>query len=93
MGRRAARVDQNQREIAAALRKVGASVQHLHTVGKGCPDLLVGIRGRNLLMEVKMPNEDLNQEQQDWRLMWMGQSCIVRSPAEAIAAAAIMGQP
>lgn len=32
---RAARVDQNQAEIVAALRKAGASVQHLHTIGKG----------------------------------------------------------
>ena len=40
--RRAARTDANQAEIVAALRGVGASVQPLHAVGQGCPDLLVG---------------------------------------------------
>ena len=50
---RAAKVDANQPEIVAALRAVGATVQPLHTVGRGCPDLLVGWRGRNHLIEVK----------------------------------------
>ena len=40
---RAARVDQNQSEIVDALRRVGCSVQDLHEVGQGCPDLLVGV--------------------------------------------------
>ena len=44
--RRAARVDRNQAEIVVALRAGGASVQPLHAVGKGVPDLLVGWRGK-----------------------------------------------
>ena len=84
MARRAARVDANQREIVAALRKVGASVQHLHTVGGGCPDILVGLRGRNILMEIKMPTEDLNALEREWAIAWMGQTCTVRSPEEAV---------
>ena len=51
--RRAARADSNQAEIVDALRKVGASVQPIHTVGGGVPDLLVGFRGQNYLFEVK----------------------------------------
>ena len=51
--RRAAKVDANQTEIVKALRQVGASVQSLAATGKGCPDLLVGIRGLNFLIEVK----------------------------------------
>lgn len=39
---RAAKVDKNQPEIVEALRAEGAVVQHLHAVGVGCPDLLVG---------------------------------------------------
>lgn len=38
MPRRKARVDANQSEVVAALRAVGATVQHLHMVGGGCPD-------------------------------------------------------
>ena len=33
--RRAAKVDANQREVVAALRGAGASVQLLHAVGEG----------------------------------------------------------
>lgn len=47
------RVDANQKEIVDALRKVGASVVSLSQIGDGCPDLLVGYRGRTLLLEVK----------------------------------------
>jgi hypothetical protein len=53
MGHSRRRVDSTQVGIVLALRKTGASVQHLHTIGKGCPDLLVGYRGRNILIEVK----------------------------------------
>ena len=76
--RRAAKVDRNQSEIVAALRGIGATVQPLHTVGKGCPDLLVGFRGRNWLIEVKdwklPPSEKrLTEDQQEWHAGWKGQ--------------------
>ncbi len=51
--RRAANVDRNQPEIVAALRAAGATVEYLHAVGGGCPDLLVGYRGANYVLEVK----------------------------------------
>ena len=41
--RRAARVDRNHSEIVEALRRVGASVQPLHGVHDGVPDLLRGL--------------------------------------------------
>lgn len=44
-------VDANQPEIVAALHAVGATVQHLHEVGHGCPDILVGFRGKNYLID------------------------------------------
>jgi len=47
------RVDANQPEIVKALRDVGATVVSLARIGDGCPDLLVGYRGRTLLLEVK----------------------------------------
>lgn len=43
--RRRAHTDRNQPAIVAALRGIGATVQPLHAVGQGCPDLLVGYRG------------------------------------------------
>jgi Holliday junction resolvase len=90
---RAARVDRNQREIVAALRKAGASVQHLHGVGKGCPDLLVGYMSRNYLMEVKGPKGTLTSDQVEWHESWRGRACIVRSPLEALEAIGLKVDP
>lgn len=73
--RHAARVDANQAEIVAALRKAGASVWII-----GLPvDLLVGFRGQSLLMEVKTvtgkrdpkPSKH-TQLQKDFMLEWRG---------------------
>jgi len=32
---------------------MGVSVQHLHWLGKGCPDLMLGHAGVNYLLEFK----------------------------------------
>lgn len=53
MSRWARRVDDNQAAIVKTLRKAGAFVQSLSSVGAGVPDLLVGWRGQWLLVEVK----------------------------------------
>ena len=46
------RKDNNHDEIVDALRRVGASVQSLASVGDGCPDVLVAFRGWHVL-EIK----------------------------------------
>lgn len=51
--RRAARVDGNHSAVADAFCAMGCSVVSLAAHGKGVPDLLVGVAGRNLLVEVK----------------------------------------
>lgn len=89
--RRIARVDANQSEIIGALIACGCSVQPLHQMGGGVPDLLVGLRGRNLLMEVKdgrkPPSErELTEDQEKWHSAWRGQVVVVNNSAEAIAA-------
>lgn len=78
------RIDKNQSSIVDALRRVGASVQSLADVGGGCPDLLVGLRGRNYLMEVKASNKMLNAKQKEWHQTWHGDVHIVRSPEDAL---------
>ena len=75
MMRRAANIDANQAQIVAALRQVGALVQHLHTVGGGCPDLLVGFRRRLVLLEVKdgsrKPSDrKLTEAEQKFHALW-----------------------
>ena len=89
--RRAAKVDANQASIVGELRAVGASVQPLHTVGAGVPDLLVGFRGQNWLIEVKdgskPPSErKLTAAQVDWHGAWRGQVVTVKDGAEALRA-------
>lgn len=90
--RKAARVDANQEQVVSVLRGYGASVQTLAAVGKGVPDLLVGYRGRNYLLEVKDGNKSASQtkltpDQQDWHLQWKGDKpVIVYSPTDAVKA-------
>lgn len=82
--RRAAHTDKNQAEIVEALRGAGASVHPLHQVGAGVPDLLVGFRGTNYLLEVKTEQGTLTDDQADWILAWKGEACIVRTTLEAL---------
>ena len=77
------RVDSNQPEIVATLRGMGCTVQHLHAVGKGVPDLLVGMRGVNVLVEVKTDGNQLNELQEEWHEAWRGQAVIVRTSEQA----------
>lgn len=82
--RRAAKVDANHSAIVAALRSIGASVQDLASVGQGCPDILVGFRGRNYLMEIKVNKGKPTPMQDVWHMTWQGQVVIVRTVDEAL---------
>ena len=87
--RRAARVDDNHREVIAALRQVGASVMDLSRVGAGCPDICAGFRGRNILIEIKDGNKPpsarkLTDAQDDWHAQWNGSAYVVTSAEEAV---------
>ena len=89
--RRAAKVDRNQSEIVDALRKAGATVYPMHSVGQGFPDLCVGYRGLNLLMEVKDGNlspsgQRLTERQRQFRESWFGHYVVVTSVGEALEA-------
>ena len=99
MARRySAKVDRNQAEIVDALRKAGATVTPLHTVGAGCPDLLVGYRGKNWLIEVKdwkaaKSDRELNEKQKDWHAGWKGQVAKVEDVDAALAVIGAVGMP
>lgn len=93
--RRAAKVDANQRAVVSALRGAGATVQLLHAVGEGCPDLLVGHRGVNHLLEVKDGDkppsaQKLTPQQEIWHRDWRGVSAVVNSPEAALAAIGVI---
>ena len=88
--RRAAKVDDNQKEIVKAFRDLGCSVQHLHTVGKGCPDLVVGVYKVNVMVEVKDANKpkskrELTDDEKTWHEAWKGWVEVVETVEDCIA--------
>ena len=85
--RRAARTDDNQHELVEALKKIGAKC---YFIGKPV-DLLVGYRGKNLLLEVKRPDKRgqpsaFTKEQKDFIETWPGDVAICYTIDEAISA-------
>lgn len=91
--RRAAKVDENQAGIVAALRKVGCSVQLLHMVGAGCPDAMVGWNGDIFLLEIKDGAKPPSARKRTgpqitWHDAWRGKPvavvCNIREALEAI---------
>jgi Holliday junction resolvase len=95
MVRTVARVDSNQKSIVDALRKSGCSVQHLHQIGHGCPDLLV-CRGNTLyLMELKdgskpKSSQKLTADEIEWHRKWTGTVHIVHSAKEALSVVGVL---
>ena len=79
----AKKVDKNQKEIVAALRAFGFSVESLHTICKGIPDLLAGRDGYNYLVEVKDDKNTLTEPQQIFHANWRGRIWIIRTVSDA----------
>ena len=77
------KIDNNQIEIVKALRSIGATVQSIASIGKGCPDLLVGYRYKNYLMEIKDGSNKLTKHEELWQSKWMGCCYNVRTAEEA----------
>lgn len=87
--RKRAKIDRNQPEIVKALRRVGCSVQSLASLGAGVPDLLVGRRGENFLLEVKDGSQPpsarrLTDDEKEWHSKWQTPIFIVNSVEEAL---------
>lgn len=76
---RNARIDNNHKEIVAFLRKMGCSVLDLKSVGKGCPDIAVGIKGKNYFIEIKGLKGKLTPMQKEWHQLWQGDVVVLRS--------------
>ena len=78
------KVDSNQAQIIADLKKIGVSVLNLSRVGGGCPDILVGWQGKNILIEIKTAKGDLNDLQIEFFEQWKGQKFVCKSINEII---------
>lgn len=87
--RRDGRIDANQPEIVQALRDVGASVAITSMVGSGFPDIVVGYRGENYLIEIKDGSKTpskrkLTTDEQEWHDLWRGTIHIANSVNEVL---------
>lgn len=91
--RRAAKTDANHGLVVSALEACGATVQSLAQVGRGCPDILVGHRGKNYIFEIKHGDKSpsrrkLTDDQVIWHRDWRGQVAVVETVEQAISALA-----
>lgn len=80
--RYAAKRDSNENEIVDALKACGATVQKLSE--KNVPDLLVGFRNKNFLIEIKSETGQLSRGQQEWHRSWSGSVFVVKSVADIL---------
>jgi hypothetical protein len=84
------RTDSNHAEIIKALRKIpNLSVFSTHEVGKGFPDIVIGYKGINYLIEIKDGNKPpsarkLTDSEVKFHNDWKGQIKIVNNLDEVL---------
>lgn len=83
--RRAAKVDTNQTEIVNTLRQLGCSVVITSTIGKGFPDLVVGVAGQTWLIEVKTAKGQYTPDQLAFISTWKGNYHTLRTKDDCVA--------
>lgn len=84
MPRWAASTDTNQAAMVTALEAVGFSVLLLHRAGEGIHDLAVGARNTTLMVEVKMPGEDLTPKQKVIHANYTGAQIVAYDPVDVL---------
>lgn len=82
------RIDANQPAIVDALRKHGASVWITSDLGFGGPDIVVGWRGRNIMMQIKdgdkhLSAQALTDDEGRFHESWRGSNILVINSIEA----------
>lgn len=74
-------MDKNQPAVVERLREIGCKVYLIEEP----VDLLVGYRGKTVLLEVKTPDGSLTKQQVEFVQTWPGGAHhIVRDPEEAV---------
>jgi len=84
MTRTISRVDNNQSDLVAVARGIGAAVTHLHQLGHGVPDLLVSYRGKWFVVEVKAENGELTDDEKAWHAKQQAPVCIWHNANELL---------
>ena len=79
--RRAAKVDANQSEIVRGLQAMFGpdAVFDCSGVGHGFPDIMVGVRGVNILVELKTDRGRLTHDQVYFHREWLGQVVVAHT--------------
>ncbi len=85
----AKRIDQNQTEIIETLRLLGCSVANTSRMGMGFPDIVIGLNGKNYLIEIKNGSKPpsaqaLTSPEKRFHQFWRGQITVIKSTKEAI---------
>lgn len=85
--RKRGRVDSNQRQLVKELRSIGCSVAITSQLGSGFPDIVVGYRGVNYLLEIKDPDKPPSQrklttDEIEFQDKWKGQYAVIHTLEE-----------
>lgn len=79
------RKDANHNELTQVFTGLGCSVLDLSMVGNDCPDILIGLPGRCVLVELKSEKGKLTSGQERFAREWNGPIESCRNVDEAIA--------
>ena len=88
--RKIARVDANQKDIVKKLREIpGVSVAITSQLGNGFPDIVVGCRKRNYMIELKdgskpPSQQKLTPDEIDFHTEWCGNIAVCRNLEEVL---------
>ncbi len=80
-----AQTDKNHSSLLKLIRTIPkVTICDLSGTGGGCPDVMLGYMGQNILIEIKRPDvapsaSKLNDKQEEWHGKWTGQVAIVRT--------------
>lgn len=85
---KARKIDGNQNEIVKYFRSFDISVAITSALGDGFPDLVLGYRGHNFLVEIKdgslsPSRQKLTEKEQQFKDGWKGQYKVISSLEEA----------
>lgn len=83
------RVDNNQKLITTQLRRLGVSVAVTSSLSKGFPDLVLGYKGQNYLIELKDESQPpskrgLTEDEVKWHQDWNGQIAVCKNLDEIL---------
>lgn len=87
--RRAAKIDRNQPELVDMARRMGASVWITAALGKGAPDVVLGLPRANVLVEVKdglLPpsKRRLTPDEAEFHANWRGPIAVVETAEDLV---------